>query len=147
MQTLNEVNLIGRLGKDPELKTTTLGDPYVSFSVATKETWKDKITQEKREIVEWHNVVGFKHLVDIVMALLKKGSAVYIKGKIKSLKNQDGSTRNTIIAQSIIDITTRNLTNSDKDKKIEKIYRTQDYSGEEDLKGIVSSVLDDVPLP
>lgn len=92
MTGLNRATLIGHLGKDPELRRTNSGNPVVSFSLATSESWRDKQTGERREKTEWHNIVIFnEHLAKIAEQYLKKGSKVYLEGKLQTRKWQDQS--------------------------------------------------------
>lgn len=86
---VNKVILLGRLGKDPEVRYTQGGSAVTSFSIATSEAWKDKATGEKQERVEWHNIVMFSRLAEIAGQYLKKGSQVYIEGKLQTRKWQD----------------------------------------------------------
>jgi single-strand DNA-binding protein len=91
MKSLNKVLLIGHLGKDPELRYTKGGDAVASFSVATNESWKDAEgnTQER---TDWHNIVAWRKLAEICAEYVKKGSKVYIEGKIqtRSYDDKDG---------------------------------------------------------
>lgn len=89
MTGINKVILVGRLGKDPETKYMPSGDAVTSFSIATSENWKDKQTGEKREKTEWHNIVAFRRLGEICGEYLRKGSQVYIEGKLQTRKWQD----------------------------------------------------------
>jgi single-strand DNA-binding protein len=95
MAGINKAILIGRLGKDPECKPMASGDLVCTFSIATSETWKDKQTGDKREQTEWHKVVAYRGLAQIVSNYLGKGSQVYIEGKIQTRKwqHQDGTDR------------------------------------------------------
>jgi single-strand DNA-binding protein len=97
MATLNKVTLIGHLGHDPELSQTAHGDPVVQLSVATSEVWKDKNTGEKKEATEWHRVVLYRKLAETAGQYLKKGSLVYIDGRLQTRKwtGQDGVERYT----------------------------------------------------
>jgi single-strand DNA-binding protein len=79
----NHVQLIGRLGRDPEVRYTTDGTAVASFSVATDESWKDK-SGEKHTETEWHNCVAWRKLGEICGEYLKKGSLVFVEGKLKS---------------------------------------------------------------
>lgn len=88
--SLNKVTLIGRLGKDPEIRETGNGKRIANLSVATSESWRDRDTGEKREKTEWHRVVIFSDgLVGVVEKYLKKGSHVYLEGQIQTRKWQD----------------------------------------------------------
>ena len=89
---LNEVNLIGNLGRDPEIRHTQSGKPIANMTVATTEYWKDKNTGERQDKTEWHRVVIFnEHLAKYAESYLKKGSKVYVKGKLQTRKWQDQS--------------------------------------------------------
>lgn len=93
---LNKVILIGRLGRDPEVRYMPNGEAACNFSVATSESWKDSNGQ-KQERSEWHNVTMYRKLAEIAGQYLKKGSQVYLEGKIQSRKYQgkDGIERTT----------------------------------------------------
>ena len=84
---LNKVILIGRLGKDPEVRYMPNGEAVCNFSVATGESWKDSNGQ-KQERTEWHNITMYRKLAEIAGQYLKKGSQVYLEGKIQSRKYQ-----------------------------------------------------------
>lgn len=90
MSSLNEVNLIGRLGQDPEFKTLQNGG-VANLSLATSEKWRDKQTGEKKEATEWHRVVVYGKLAEVCRDYLSKGSLIYIKGSLKTRKWQDQS--------------------------------------------------------
>jgi len=81
---VNKVIVIGNLGSDPEVKYMPSGDAVCNISVATTESWTKRETQEKVENTEWHRVVMFKRLAEIAGEYLKKGSFVYIEGKLKT---------------------------------------------------------------
>lgn len=89
MAGINKVILVGRLGKDPETKYMPSGDAVTSFSIATSENWRDKQSGEKKEKTEWHNIVAFRRLGEICGEYLRKGSQVYIEGKLQTRKWQD----------------------------------------------------------
>ncbi len=91
MASVNKVILVGHLGKDPEVRYMPNGNAVVDVSVATSETWKDKQSGDKREKTEWHRVVFFSRLAEIVGEYLKKGSQVYIEGRLQTDKWQDKS--------------------------------------------------------
>jgi single-strand DNA-binding protein len=94
---INKVILIGNLGADPEVKFMPSGDAVATLSLATSESWKDKNTGEQVEKTEWHRVVMFKRLAEIAGEYLKKGSKVYIEGRLQTRKwqGQDGQDRYT----------------------------------------------------
>ena len=88
MASVNKVILIGNLGKDPEVRYLPSGDAVANISVATTDTWKDK-SGEKQEHTEWHRVAFFGKTAEIAGEYLKKGSPVYIEGRIRTRKWQD----------------------------------------------------------
>lgn len=89
MASLNKVILIGNLGKDPETRYAPSGDAICNVTIATSETWKDKATGEKKEQTEWHRVVFFGRLAEIAAQYLRKGSQVYVEGRLQTRKWQD----------------------------------------------------------
>jgi single-strand DNA-binding protein len=90
--SVNKVILVGNLGKDPEVRRLGSGDPVVNLSLATSESWKDKATGERKEKTEWHRVVIFnENLARVAEQYLRKGSKVYIEGKLETRKWQDQS--------------------------------------------------------
>ena len=84
---LNKVILIGRLGRDPETRFMPNDEAVCNFSVATSESWKDQSGQ-RQERIEWHNITMYRRLAEIAGQYLKKGSQVYLEGKIQSRKYQ-----------------------------------------------------------
>lgn len=86
---INKVTLLGNLGSDPEIRTMPSGGLIASFSLATSEIWKDKQSGEKQEKTEWHRIVLFQRLAEIAQEYLKKGSRVYLEGKLQTRKWQD----------------------------------------------------------
>jgi single-strand DNA-binding protein len=88
---VNKVILVGNLGSDPEVRYTPNGDAVATINVATTESWKDKQSGEKQERTEWHRVVMFRRLGEIAGEYLKKGSQVYLEGKLQTRKWQDKS--------------------------------------------------------
>lgn len=86
---INKVILIGNLGKDPEVKYAANGNAIANITLATSESWKDKNTGEQVDKTEWHRVVFFRRLAEIAGEYLKKGSKVYIEGKLQTRKWQD----------------------------------------------------------
>lgn len=102
---VNKVIIIGNLGQDPEVKYMPSGDAVTTISVATSESWNDKQSGEKQERTEWHRIVFFKRLAEIVGEYLKQGSKVYVEGSLRTRKwqAQDGQDRYTteIVASSM----------------------------------------------
>jgi single-strand DNA-binding protein len=89
---LNKVQLIGNLGRDPEVRHTQDGSKVVNLAVATNEYWRDKATNERRERTEWHRVVIFNdRLSEIAEKYLRKGSKVYLEGQLQSRKWTDNA--------------------------------------------------------
>ena len=86
---INKVILVGNLGRDPEMRYTPSGSAVANLAVATSESWKDKQTGEPQERTEWHRVVMFNRLGEIAGEYLRKGSKVYIEGKLQTRKWQD----------------------------------------------------------
>ena len=84
MAGVNKVILVGNLGKDPEVRHLESGVPVASFSLATSETYKDRTTGERKTVTEWHNVVLWRGLAEVAEKFLKKGSQVYIEGKLRT---------------------------------------------------------------
>ena len=91
--SLNKVQLIGRLGADPDIKQMVNGKSVARLSLATSQSWKDRNTGEKKEKTEWHRIVVFNEgLVNIVQQYLKKGAQVYIEGQLSTRKWKDEQT-------------------------------------------------------
>lgn len=86
---VNKVILIGHLGQDPEVKYMPSGSAVANVSIATAEQWKDKNTGEKQEKTEWHRVIFFGRLAEVVGEYLRKGSQVYVEGRLQTRKWQD----------------------------------------------------------
>ncbi len=89
MAGVNKVIIVGNLGNDPEVRYSNNGAAIANISVATSDSWKDKNTGEKQERTEWHRIVMFNRLGEIAGEYLKKGSKVYIEGKLQTRKWQD----------------------------------------------------------
>ena len=89
---INKVILLGNLGADPELRTTAGGDAVATISIATSDSWKDKNTGEEQQKTEWHRVVFFRRMAEVVGQYLKKGSSVYIEGHLQTNSYEDKNT-------------------------------------------------------
>ena len=101
--SLNKVFLIGRLGNDPDIKSTQNGKSVAILSLATSESWKDKNTGEKKEKTEWHRVVIFNEgLVNVVQKYLKKGAQVYVEGQISTTKYTDNNGQEKFSTQIVL---------------------------------------------
>ena len=94
---INKVIIVGNLGQDPETRYMPSGSAVTNFTVATNESWKDKQTGEQKDRTEWHRVAMFNRLAEIAAEYLRKGSQVYIEGKLRTRKwqGQDGNDRYT----------------------------------------------------
>ena len=102
---VNKVILVGNLGNDPEVRFTPNGSAIANLSLATSESWKDRNTGQQQERTEWHRVVIFGKTAEIAQQYLRKGSKVYIEGKLQTRKwqGQDGQDRYT--TEVVVDIT------------------------------------------
>lgn len=89
MAGVNKVILIGNLGADPEVRHLQNGASVANFRIATSETYKDKTTGERREQTEWHSIVAWRGLAEITEKYLRKGTKVYVEGKLRTRKWQD----------------------------------------------------------
>ena len=102
---VNKVILVGNLGQDPEVRYTSSGSAVANISIATSERWKDKQSGDFKDMTEWHRVVLFTRLAEIAGEYLKRGSKVYLEGKLRTRKWQDsnGVDRQTteIVADSL----------------------------------------------
>ena len=92
MASLNRVTLIGNLGQDPEIRYTADGAAVCNVSIATTNQWKDKASGERREETEWHRVVFYGRLAEVVAEYLRKGRTVFVEGRLKTRKWQDSET-------------------------------------------------------
>lgn len=102
--SINKVTLLGNLGKDPVIRTAQNGSKIASFSLATSDIWNDKQTGERRERTEWHSVVIFnEYLVTIVEKYVRKGSKIYIEGKLQTRKWTDQQGIERFITEVILD--------------------------------------------
>lgn len=100
---LNKVTLIGNIGRDPEIRTTQDGGRIVTLSVATSESWRDKVTGERKEKTEWHRVVVMNDRVtDVIERFIRKGSRVYIEGQLHTRKWTDASGQERYTTEIVI---------------------------------------------
>lgn len=116
MAGINKVIIVGNLGNDPEMRTMPNGEAVANISVATSESWTDKNTGERREVTEWHCIVFYRRYAEICGQYLRKGSKIYIEGKLRTRKWQDqnGQERYTteIQGELLQMLDSRNATNS-----------------------------------
>ena len=105
MAGVNKAIILGNLGNDPEMRYMPNGEPVANISIATSETWNDKNTGEKREKTEWHRVVAYRRTAEIIGQYTRKGSKLYVEGKLQTRKwtDNNGVDRYTteIIADSV----------------------------------------------
>lgn len=97
MASVNRAILLGNLGRDPEVRHTVNGATIANFTIATSRTWKDKATGDKKEDTQWHRLTCYGRLAEIAGEYLKKGSSVYVEGRIETRKwtDKDGADRYT----------------------------------------------------
>lgn len=113
MSSVNKVILIGRLGKDPEVRSLDNGNMVANFTIATSESYKDKSTGEKKETTEWHNIVLWGKTAEIAQQYLNKGDQVYIEGKLQTRKwEKDGVTRYSteVVGNNLTMLSSKNAT-------------------------------------
>lgn len=104
MSGVNKAILIGRVGKDPEIRNLDNGAKVASFSIATTESYKDRTTGEKKENTEWHNIVLWRGLAEVVEKYVHKGDLIFVEGKLRTRSwEKNGTTRHTteIVADNI----------------------------------------------
>ena len=133
---VNKVLILGNLGSDPEIKYTKAGDPVANISIATSESWKDKNSGDLQEKVEWHRVVMFSRLAEIAEQYLKKGSKVFVEGKLQTRKwqDQEGKDRYTteVVAKEMTMLDSRSTSQAqDNSPKVESDKPKDDF--EEDI--------------
>lgn len=110
MSGVNKVILVGRLGKDPEVRNLESGAVVANFTMATSESYRDKTTGDRKEITEWHNIVLWRGLAEIAQKYLHKGDMVYIEGKLRTRSwEKEGVTRYTteVVADNMTMLSTR----------------------------------------
>jgi len=122
MASINVCSLLGRVGRDPEVKHLDSGNAVANFTVATSETFKDK-QGNKQETVEWHNVVAWGKTAEIVEKYVQKGDLIFVTGKIHydSYQDKDGNKRSTtkIQAQQVVLLGNKRSNNEDVPAKLE----------------------------
>jgi single-strand DNA-binding protein len=130
--SLNKVTLIGSVGKDPDIRKTQDGKLIASFSLATSESWKDKSSGERKQNTEWHRIVIFGQLAEIVEKYVKKGSKLYLEGSLKTREwtdKKDGVKKYTteIVLQGFSStLLMLDSKKSDIDKSFEKVENAFD---------------------
>jgi single-strand DNA-binding protein len=104
MASVNKVILVGNLGRDPETRYMPNGEAVTNITVATSDTWTDKTSGEKKEATEWHRVTFYRRLAEIAGEYLKKGSSVYVEGKLRTRKWQDKDGQDRYTTEVIADV-------------------------------------------
>ncbi len=99
MAGVNKVIIVGNLGTDPEVRTMPNGSAVANISVATSETWIDKNTNERRELTEWHRIVFYRRQAEVAGEYLRKGSKVYVEGRLRTRKWQDQTGQDRYITE------------------------------------------------
>ncbi len=146
MAGVNKVILVGRLGKDPEVRHLDSGVAVASFPIATSETYKDRNTGERRENTEWHNIVLWRGLAEVAEKYLKKGDQVYIEGKLRTRSwEKDGITRYTT---EIVGDNMNMLGGGSQGggSQAAPMPGASDYAGYENTATTESNVSDDLPF-
>ena len=100
---VNKVILIGSLGKDPEIRHMPNGNAVANVTIATSESWKDKSSGETQERTEWHRVVFFRRLAEVVGEYVKKGSKIYVEGRLQTRKWQDQNGQDRYTTEIVAD--------------------------------------------
>lgn len=148
MSSLNKVLLIGRLGRDPEIRYTPDGSPVANFSLATSEAWTDK-SGTRQERTEWHNIVAWNRLADLAKRYLAKGRQVYVEGRIRTREwdDRDGNKRRTteVLASQMVLLGSRTEAAETAGGAAEQPARSTAVPAEESLSeaGITD---DDIPF-
>jgi len=147
MSGVNKVILVGRLGKDPDVRNLESGATVANFTMATTETYRDRNTNERKEITEWHNIVLWRGLADIAAKYLHKGDLVYIEGKLRTRSwENDGVPRYTT------EVVGDNMTmlGSKGSGQSQSSTSNQEYSSakstQDDYKNVSESATDDLPF-
>jgi single-strand DNA-binding protein len=145
MSGVNKVILVGRLGKDPEIRNLENGASVANFTMATSETYKDKTTGDRKEVTEWHNIVLWRGLADIAAKYLHKGDMIYVEGKLRTRSwEKEGVTRYTteIIGDNMTMLSTQRSGNSSSERAPAPQYnQAEEYKASGD-----SSATDDLPF-
>jgi single-strand DNA-binding protein len=102
MASVNKAILLGNVGKDPEVRFMTSGKAVANVTIATSESWKDKGTGEKQEKTEWHNLVFYDKIAEIVGKFVTKGSQIYVEGRIQTRKWQDKNGQDKYTTEIIV---------------------------------------------
>lgn len=146
MSGLNKAMIIGRLGKDPEIRYTTGGLAIANFSIATSEEWKDKESNEKKERTEWHRIVAFGKLGEICGEYLSKGKQVYIEGRIQT-RSWDDKEGNRKYTTEIVASDVQFLERKDSSDSSKKARHHDDDAMDRDIPGPIHHDAKDDDIP
>lgn len=146
MSGVNKVILVGRLGKDPEVRNLENGATVANFTIATSETYKDKTTGDRKEVTEWHNIVLWRGLADIAAKYLHKGDMVYIEGKLRTRSwEKEGVTRYTteVVGDNMTMLSTQRSSGGGQPEYRPSAPQTM---SQDDFKPSDNSATDDLPF-
>jgi single-strand DNA-binding protein len=104
MASVNKVILVGNLGRDPETRYMPNGEAVTNVTIATSDSWTDKTSGEKKEATEWHRVTFYRRLAEVAGEYLKKGSSIYVEGKLRTRKWQDKDGQDRYTTEVIADV-------------------------------------------
>ena len=149
--SLNKVQLIGRLGADPEIKQMVNGKSVARLSIATSQSWKDKTSGEKKEKTEWHRVVIFNEgLVNVVQQYVKKGANVYVEGQLSTRKWKDEATGQDKYSTEILlqgyNSSLTMLDNKNVGNNSNLVSETKSSLPKENLNQDISELDDEIPF-
>lgn len=147
MSGVNKVILVGRLGKDPEVRNLENGATVANFTMATSESYKDKTTGEKKEVTEWHNIVLWRGLAEIAAKYLHKGDMIYVEGKLRTRSwEKEGVTRYTteIVGDNMTMLSTKREGSGNQEYR--PSAAPQQNTSNEEFKPATESGTDDLPF-
>ncbi|MGV3631049.1 MAG: single-stranded DNA-binding protein [Bacteroidota bacterium] len=147
--SVNKVILIGNLGRDPEVRRLENGAVVANFPIATSETFTDKTTGEKRDNTDWHNIVVWRGLAEVVEKYVRKGTKIYVEGKLKTrnYQDKDGVTRyvTEVLAEEITILSRPEGERSGTEEK--PVYPTQgNPSPPQPMNNLMDDIDDDLPF-
>ena len=149
MSGVNKVILVGRLGKDPEVRNLDNGVSVANFTMATSESYKDRTTGEKKEVTEWHNIVLWRGLAEVSQKYLHKGDLVYIEGKLRTRSwEKEGVTRYTteIVADNMTMLGSKGSSGSSGSTSSDYGSRSADRTPSETYSAPADNNTDDLPF-
>jgi len=143
--SVNKVILIGNLGKDPEIRRLENGVVIASFSLATSEVYTEKATGERREVTDWHDVVLWRGLAEVAEKYIRKGTKVYVEGKLKKRSWQDKE-GNTKYAIEIVGDDLTILSRPDQERSSHSYTQENKNTNPSPMPGLAPSVDDETPF-